>query len=392
MMIDFNLTDEQQSLSDRTRAFVTEKIIPYEKDLRVTTHGPTDELRLELNELAREAGLFAPHVAEKWGGMGLNHTDMAIVFEAAGYSPLGPVALHCAAPDEGNMNLLAKVATPEQQETYLKPLASGETRSCFNMTEPSGAGSDPTMLETTAVPDGNHFVINGRKWFITGAKGAAFTIIMAHVPDGHGMQSGPTMFLAPMDADGICIERSQETMDSSFTGGHGQVVFDDLRVPADSVLGEVGEAFRYVQVRLSPARLTHCMRWLGGASRAHDIATEYARNRKAFGKTLGEHEGVGFMLADNEIDLQQSRLMTWWTARELDEGSKARHESSMTKVAVSEALFRVTDRCVQILGGLGMTEDTMVNQMFREIRGFRIYDGPSEVHRWAIARRILKNR
>ena len=391
-MIDFNLTEEQRSLSDRTRAFVTEKIIPYEKDSRVTRHGPIDELRLEINELAREAGLFAPHVAEKWGGMGLNHTDMAIVFEAAGYSPLGPVALHCAAPDEGNMNLLAKVATPEQQETYLKPLASGETRSCFNMTEPSGAGSDPTMLETTAVPDGNHFVINGRKWFITGANGAAFTIIMAHVPDGHGMQSGPTMFLAPMDADGICIERSQETMDSSFTGGHAQVVFDDLRVPAASVLGEVGEAFRYVQVRLSPARLTHCMRWLGGASRAHDIATEYARNRKAFGKTLGEHEGVGFMLADNEIDLQQSRLMTWWTARELDEGSKARHESSMTKVAVSEALFRVTDRCVQILGGLGMTEDTMVNQMFREIRGFRIYDGPSEVHRWAIARRILKNR
>ncbi len=391
-MIDFNLTYEQRSLSDRTRAFVTEKIIPYEKDSRVTTHGPIDELRLELNELAREAGLFAPHVAEKWGGMGLNHTDMAIVFEAAGYSPLGPVALHCAAPDEGNMNLLAKVATPEQQETYLKPLASGETRSCFNMTEPSGAGSDPTMLETTAVPDGNHFVINGRKWFITGANGAAFTIIMAHVPDGHGMQSGPTMFLAPMDADGICIERSQETMDSSFTGGPGQVVFENLRVPADSVLGEVGEAFRYVQVRLAPARLTHCMRWLGGASRAHDIATEYARNRKAFGKTLGEHEGVGFMLADNEIDLQQSRLMTWWTARELDEGSKARHESSMTKVAVSEALFRVTDRCVQILGGLGMTEDTMVNQMFREIRGFRIYDGPSEVHRWAIARRILKNR
>ena len=391
-MIDFNLTDEQRSLSDRTRAFVTEKIIPYEKDSRVTTHGPIDELRLELNELAREAGLFAPHVAEKWGGMGLNHTDMAIVFEAAGYSPLGPVALHCAAPDEGNMNLLAKVATPKQQETYLKPLASGETRSCFNMTEPSGAGSDPTMLETTAVPDGNHFVINGRKWFITGANGAAFTIIMAYVPDGHGMQSGPTMFLAPMVADGICIERSQETMDSSFTGGPGQVVFENLRVPADSVLGEVGEAFRYVQVRLAPARLTHCMRWLGGASRAHDIATEYARNRKAFGKTLGEHEGVGFMLADNEIDLQQSRLMTWWTARELDEGSKARHESSMTKVAVSEALFRVTDRCVQILGGLGMTEDTMVNQMFREIRGFRIYDGPSEVHRWAIARRILKNR
>ena len=391
-MIDFTLTNEQQHLQGRTRAFVTEKIIPYERDPRVTAHGPTDELRQELNELAREAGLFAPHVAENWNGMGLNHTDMAIVFEAAGYSPLGPVALHCAAPDEGNMNLLAKVATPEQQEVYLKPLAAGETRSCFTMTEPGGAGSDPTMLKTTAVPDGNHFVINGRKWLITGAKGAAFTIIMAHVPDGHGMRSGPTMFLAPMDSQGIQIERNLETMDSSFTGGHGEVVFENLRVPADSILGEVGEAFRYVQVRLAPARLTHCMRWLGGAERAHDIATDYASRRKAFGKILGEHEGIGFMLADNAIDLQQSRLMIWWTARELDGGSKARHESSMTKVAVSEALFRVADRCVQILGGLGMTEDTIVNQMFREIRGFRIYDGPSEVHRWAIAKRIMKDR
>jgi acyl-CoA dehydrogenase len=391
-MIDFTLTDEQRDLRDRTRSFVIDEIIPYEKDPRVTPHGPTDELRLELNQLAREAGLFAPHVPTQWGGMGLDHTDMALVFEAAGYSPLGPVALHCAAPDEGNMNLLAKVATPEQQERYLKPLAAGETRSCFNMTEPGGAGSDPTMLETTAVPDGNHFVINGRKWLITGANGAAFTIIMAHVPDGHGMEAGPTMFLAPMDSDGIKIERDLETMDSSFTGGHCEVVFDNLRVPADAVLGEVGQAFRYVQVRLAPARLTHCMRWLGGANRAHDIATDYAKNREAFGKPLGEHEGVGFMLADNEIDLQQSRLMIWWTARELDAGSKARHESSMTKVAVSEALFRVADRCVQILGGMGMTEDTVVNQMFREIRGFRIYDGPSEVHRWAIARRILKNR
>jgi len=390
-MIDFALTNEQQGLWERTRAFVTEKIIPYERDPRVTSHGPTDELRQELNKLAREAGLFAPHVAEEWNGMGLNHTDMAIVFEAAGYSPLGPVALHCAAPDEGNMNLLAKVATPEQQEVYLKPLAAGETRSCFTMTEPGGAGSDPNMLETTAVPDGNHFVINGRKWLITGAKGAAFTIIMAHVPAGHGIQSGPTMFLAPMDSEGIQIERNLETMDSSFTGGHGEVVFENLRVPSDSVLGEVGEAFRYVQVRLAPARLTHCMSWLGGAERAHDIAIDYASRRKAFGKILGEHEGIGFMLADNVIDLQQSRLMIWWTARALDGGSKGRHESSMTKVAVSEALFRVADRCVQILGGLGMTQDTIVNQMFREIRGFRIYDGPSEVHRWAIAKRILKN-
>ncbi|MBM08639.1 MAG: acyl-CoA dehydrogenase [Magnetovibrio sp.] len=390
-MIDFTLTSEQQNLRERTRAFVTDKIIPYEGDIRATAHGPTDELRQELNELARQAGLFGPHIPKNWNGMGLNHTDMAIVFEAAGYSPLGPIALHCAAPDEGNMNLLVKVATPEQKDIYLRPLAAGETRSCFTMTEPNGAGSDPTMLETKAIPEGNHFVINGRKWLITGAEGAAFTIIMAQVPDGYGMQSGPTMFLAPMASEGIRIERNLETMDSSFTGGHGEVVFENLRVSADHVLGEVGEAFRYVQVRLAPARLTHCMRWLGSAERAHDIAKNYASRRRAFGKILGEHEGVGFMLADNAIDLQQSRLMVWWTARELDCGSKARHESSMTKVAVSEALFRVADRCVQILGGLGMTEDTVVNQIFREIRGFRIYDGPSEVHRWAIAKRILKS-
>ncbi|OUT50954.1 MAG: acyl-CoA dehydrogenase [Rhodospirillaceae bacterium TMED8] len=389
--MDFNLTEDQLNLQTRTKTFVENVIIPFEKDPRCTSHGPTDELRLELNALAKEAGLFAPHVSEEWGGLGLDHRDMAVVFEAAGYSPLGPIALHCAAPDEGNMNLLAKVATPYQQDIYLRPLAAGETRSCFTMTEPSGgAGSDPNMLTTTAVPSGNHYVINGRKWLITGAKGAAFTIIMAVVPEGHSMQSGPTMFLAPMDSNGIEIKRNLDTMDSSFTGGHAEVEFKNLRLPADSVLGEVGEAFRYVQVRLAPARLTHCMRWLGGACRAHDIASKYAKTRHAFGKAIGHHEGIGFMLADNEIDLQQSRLMVWWTANELDSGRKARHESSMTKIAVSEALFRVADRSLQILGGMGMTSDTVVEQIFREVRGFRIYDGPSEVHRWAIARRILK--
>jgi acyl-CoA dehydrogenase len=389
-MIDFELTGPQCELRDGIREFVTRSVIPFEKDARNTSHGPTDELRCELNSLARDAGFLVPHVSTEWGGMGLNHVDTAIAFEAAGYSPLGPVALHCAAPDEGNMNLLEKVATQAQKERWLTPFAKADIRSCFCMTEPNGAGSDPSGMLTTAKSDGDDFVINGRKWLITGAKGASFTIIMADVTENGDGPTGPTMFIADMDTPGIEIERILDTLDTSFTGGHGVVALNDVRVPKENVLGAVGEGFRYVQVRLAPARLTHCMRWLGGAIRAHDIALDYARTRHAFGKPIGEHEGVGFMLADNEIDLHQSRLMIWWTAHQLDHGSKGRHESSMAKTAVSEALFRVVDRCVQTLGGLGITHDTVVEQMFREIRSFRIYDGPSEVHRWAIAKRILK--
>ncbi len=389
-MIDFALTDRQKELKERVTAFIDGTVIPFETDKRRTSHGPTDDLRVELNALAKEAGLFAPHVSAEYGGMGLGHVDCAIVFEAAGRSPLGPVALHCAAPDEGNMHLLEKVATPAQKGRYLHPLASGDCRSCFAMTEPMGAGADPSEMKTEARPDGKGgYSIHGRKWLITGADGAGFTIIMANVVDP-GNKEGPTMFLSPLPAEGVILERLMDTMDSSFTGGHGEIVYDGLHVGPESVLGEVGEGFRYAQVRLAPARLTHCMRWLGGATRAQEIAIAYARERRAFGKPIGEHEGVGFMLADNEIEIQQARLMIWHTAWLLDQGEHARHESSMSKVAVSEALFRIADRCVQVLGGRGMSRDTVVEQLFREIRGFRIYDGPSEVHRWAIAKRLMR--
>lgn len=390
-MIDFQMTDEQKALQQRVKQFVIDKIIPFEKDPRLTSHGPTDELRIELNSLAREAGLFAPHVPSQWGGMGLDHMTCAIVFEAAGYSPLGPIAMHCAAPDEGNMNLLAKVATEAQQERWLKPFAAGEIRSNFCMTEPGGAGADPSGMLTKAHYDGDDFIVNGVKWLITGARGSAFTIIFCDVEAADGKPGGPTMLISDMDQPGIHIRRDLDTLDSSFTGGHAEVAFNNLRIPAENVLGEVGEGFRYVQVRLAPARLTHCMRWLGAARRSHDIACDYARNREAFGRPIGEHEGIGFMLADNEIDLQQSQLMVWWTAAALDKGKKGRHESSITKTSVSEAVFRIADRCVQVLGGMGVTQDTVVEWVFREARAFRIYDGPSEVHRWAIARRILRN-
>jgi acyl-CoA dehydrogenase len=298
--------------------------------------------------------------------------------------------MHCAAPDEGNMNLLAKVADEEQKRRWLSPLVKGEVRSCFCLTEPMGAGADPDQLRTAAGIDGDCFIVNGRKWLITGASGAGFAIIMADVQEADGQPGGATMLISDMDQPGIRHLREIDSIDTSFTGGHGDLLFEDLRIPRDQVLGEIGQGFRYVQVRLAPARLTHCMRWLGAAARAHGIALDYARRRRAFGRTIGEHEGVGFMLADNEIDLHQSRLAIWHTAWLLDRGEHARHESSMLKTSVSEALFRVADRCVQVLGGLGVTRDTVVEQVFREIRAFRIYDGPSEVHRWAIARRILR--
>nr|MDP2192203.1 acyl-CoA dehydrogenase family protein [Rhodoferax sp.] len=388
--MDFSIEPSDAALRDRTRAFVEQKIIPYEQDPRLTSHGPTDELRIELNALAREAGLLAPHVASHFGGLGLSHVQRALVFEAAGYSTLGPIALHCAAPDEGNMHLLELVADPRQKEKFLGPLARAEVRSCFAMTEPHpGAGSDPGQLATRADRDGDHFVISGSKWLITGADGAGFMIIMARAFDGTE-ELGPTMFLASMPNDGITISRIIGSMDSSFTGAHAQIEFSGLRVHRDDVLGEIGKGLSYAQLRLAPARLTHCMRWLGAATRAHDIATDYAAKRRAFGSTLIRHEGVGFMLADNEIDLHMCRLAILDVAWRLDKGNSGRHESSMAKVFVSEALFRVVDRCMQVLGGLGVTHDTQVERIFREVRAFRIYDGPSEVHRWAIANRLAR--
>jgi len=388
MAIDFDLGADLQALQARIRTFIADDIIPLESDPRRTPHGPTEELRRELTTKARAAGLLSPHVSHEYGGLALSHVGRAIAFEEAGYSPLGPLALNVFAPDEGNMHLLEAVATPEQKERWLRPLASAAIRSCFCMTEPPpGAGSDPSMLTTTARRDGDHFVINGGKWFITGADGAAFTIIMANAEG-----EGATMFLADMNTSGIVVERSMGSLDSCFPGGHGVVRFEDVRVAAADILGEVGKGFQYAQVRLSPARLTHCMRWLGAARRAHDIATDYARRRHAFGKAIGEHEGVGFMLADNEMDLHVARLATLHCAWVLDQGKLARHESSRAKVIVSEATWRVVDRCVQVLGGQGVTDETIVARIFADLRAFRIYDGPSEVHRWSIAKRILKGK
>ena len=386
--MDFSLTPKLEGLRDQTRSFIRDQIIPYEKDARQNAHGPSEELRKELITLACKAGLLTPHASLEMGGLGLSHVEKALVFEEAGYSSLGPTAMNIHAPDEGNIHLLEEIASSEQKERWLRPLVAGKIRSCFAMTEPSpGAGSDPSMLMTSAKRDGDDYLINGQKWFITGASGADFAIIMASVEGGSA-----TMFLSDMNAPGIELIRNMDAMDSCFTGGHGVLQFTNLRVPSNQILGEPGKGFKNAQVRLAPARLTHCMRWLGQARRAQDIAIAYARKREAFGKILGEHEGVGFMLADNDMDIQTSRLNILHTAWLLDQGQHCNFESSRAKVICSEAEWRVIDRCVQILGGQGITGETALMKIFQDMRGFWIYDGPSEVHRWSMARKIIGNK
>ncbi len=386
--MDLSLSPKLLELQEKTRSFIKDQIIPFENDPRQSEHGPSDELRKELIELARKAGLLTPHASVEMGGLGLSHIEKAIVFEESGYSSLGPIAMNIHAPDEGNIHLLGEIATPEQKERWLRPLVAGKARSCFAMTEPSpGAGSDPSMLSTTATKDGDDYIINGTKWFITGADGADFVIIMARLDDGSA-----TMFLSDMNAPGIELLRNMDALDSCFTGGHGVLQFTNLRIPGNQILGELGKGFKNAQVRLAPARLTHCMRWLGQARRAQDIAIAYAKRRQAFGKTLGEHEGVGFMIADNNMDLHTSRLHIWDTALLLDRGERGNFESSRAKVICSEAEWRVVDRCVQILGGQGVTGETQLMKIFKDMRGFRIYDGPSEVHRWSMARKLIGNK
>lgn len=374
-------------IAGRVEVFVRAEIIPYESDERRDHHGaPTDELVAEMRAKAKAAGVLTPHILAN--GVHLSQRETALVLIKSGLSPLGPLAVNTMAPDEGNMYLIGKVGTAQQKAQFLSPVVAGSARSAFLMTEPfeiGGAGSDPSMMQTTCHLDGNHWIINGRKRFITGAQGAKVGIVMAKSEDG------ACMFLIDLPDPAVRIERVPNTIDSSMPGGHAEIAIENLRVPADQMLGQSGEGFKYARIRLSPARLSHCMRWLGSCMRAHEIATDYACRRQAFGKTLIDHEGVGFMLAENRIDLQQAELMILWCADVLDGGSLGTVESSMAKVAVSEALMRIADRCVQVMGGSGVTGDTIVEQVFREIRAFRIYDGPTEVHKWSLAKKIKRD-
>jgi acyl-CoA dehydrogenase len=384
-MAGYTTTEQGREIAAKVERFIRESIVPFERDRRWTAHGPNSEMVAEMRALARAAGVLTPHIPSGRGH--LSHRDTSIILRAAGLSPLGPVAVNAAAPDEGNMYLLGRVATPEQKVKFLGPLLEGRVRSSFLMTEPAednGAGSDPSMLQTSAELDGDYWVINGRKCFSSGLLGAGVGIVMAKT------EGGATLFLLDLPNAAVQVERVPDTIDSTLPGAHPTSRIVNLRVHRSAVLVEAGAGFKYAQVRLAPARLTHCARWLGACIRAQEIASEYAVKRRAFGTLLIDHEGVGFKLAENRIALQQCELMIDWCAGILDTGASGTTESSMAKVAVSEALFRIADNCVQVMGGTGVTRDTIVEQVFREVRAFRIYDGPTEVHLWSLAKRIKK--
>lgn len=388
---------EVDDLVARTRRLVRERVLPVddEHDGDVEAAGG-DALRRTLQDAARAAGVLAPHAPTDCGGLGLGMVDRAPVFEEAGYSLFGPMALHVAAPDEGNVHLLDQVATEAQRERYLRPLATGEVRSAFAMTEPApGAGADPAMLATRATKVDGGWVVNGRKRFITGADGAAFFITMARTsgePGGEGAagSGGATMFLMPADTEGLTVVRHLGMVDRAMLGGHCEVEYVDAFVPDDGVLGEVDEGFRYAQVRLGPARMTHVMRWTGAARRAHEVAVAYAADREAFGSRLADQGMAQQLIADNEIDLAATRALLLEACRVLDDGGRAGKETSIAKTFAAEALWRVVDRSQQLCGGLGVSTELPVAKIARELRPFRIYDGPSEVHRWSIARRAVR--
>jgi acyl-CoA dehydrogenase len=324
----------------------------------------------------------------------LGMVDRAPVFEASGRSVFGPMAMNINAPDEGNIHLLDHVATSAQRQRYLHPLVGAAMRSAFAMTEPApGAGADPSALRTRAESVDGGWLVNGHKWFITGADGASFYIVMARTsgdPGEHVTGGGATMFLVPADSAGVEVVRHIGTMDKSMLGGHCEMRFTDVFVPHDEVLGGVDEGFRYAQIRLGPARMTHVMRWTGAAQRAHELAVDYVVAREAFGARLADLGMMQAMIADNEIDLAATRALLMEACRELDAGGRAGKSTSIAKTFAGEALHRVADRAVQMCGGLGVSSDLPVAKLAREIRPFRIYDGPSEVHRWSIAKRAVR--
>lgn len=350
-----------------------------------------ESARSLLQDAARAAGVFAPHAPRDCGGLGLGMVDRCAVFEEAGYSLFGPLALNIAAPDEGNVHLLDHVGSPQQRERYLVPLARGEVRSAFAMTEPApGAGADPQMLATRATRVDGGWLVTGRKWFITGADGAAFFITMARTSGEPGSPGGATMFLMPASTPGVEVVRHVGTADRSMIGGHCEVAFTDAFVADDDVLGGVDEGFRYAQVRLGPARMTHVMRWTGAVRRAHEVAVAHVARREAFGARLADQGMVQQLIADNEIDLAATRALLHEACRVLDDGGRGAKETSIAKTFAGEALHRVADRAQQMCGGLGVSDELPVARIAREVRPFRIYDGPSEVHRWSIAKRAVR--
>jgi acyl-CoA dehydrogenase len=389
-MIDFSISPELEAVQERATKFMDEFVYPNESKL-IEDEGLPADLEKELQQKAKALGLWAPHLSREWGGMGIGFIGQALVNEIAGRSVIAPRLFGNAAPDAGNAELLLIAATPEQKEKYLRPLTAGEVRSCFAMTEPEVAGSDPTGLRTTAGREGDEWVINGHKWFTSGAIGSAFAIVMAVTDTAADSHQRASMILVPTDTAGFNILRNIPVMGSGGVGGHCEVRFEDCRVPVSNLLGELGQGFKLAQARLGPGRIQHCMRWIGAAQRSLDMMCAYALQRQSFGEPLAKKQTVQNWIADSAAEINAARLMTLHAAWKLDRRDDARIEISLIKFFGARVLHDVVDRAVQVHGALGYSKDTPLEMFYRDARAARIYDGPDEVHRQVVAQRILKS-
>jgi len=389
--VDFALPPAVEDARARVAAFVAERILPLEDDPEAWGEG--ENIRWDRVEAVRgevkAAGLWAPQMPPELGGMGFGPVGMAALYEAMGRSRFGPVCFNCAAPDDGNMYVLNQLATPAQKARWLEPIVDGRVRSSIVMTEPHpGAGSDPAgMMLTRAERRGERYVVHGRKWWITGADGAAHFILLARTSDDP--RRGLTAMLFHQDQPGWEIVRRIPIMGPEEHGGHCELVFDGLEVPAENVLLGEGLGMKVTQIRLGMARLTHCMRWLGMAKRALEIAKPYIEKRHAFGARLADKESVQGLLGEAAMRIDTGRLLTMRAAWLLEQGHRARSEVSMAKIQVADALHHAVDTAMQLMGGLGYAKDTPLEWMYRYARQARLVDGASEVHRMVVARRFL---
>lgn len=387
-MIDFSLSPEMIEVRRKIADFLEEHVYPIEHKAD-EHHGFSAEIERPLQAKVKELGLWAPHMSKHAGGMGVSIVELGLMNEVIGRSPYAPRLFGCAAPDAGNAELLHIAGNAEQQQQYLKPLVAADVRSCFAMTEPEVAGSDPTGLQTRAVLDGDQWVINGHKWFITGAEGAQFAITMAVTDPEAKAHQRASMIIVPTDTPGYQFIRDVPVMGSGTVGGHCELRFEDCRVPAKNLLGKRGQGFQLAQARLGPGRIQHCMRWLGIAQRSFEMLCDRALKRVAFGEPLANKQTVQNWIADSAAEINAARLMTLHAAWKMDQGEDARVEISLIKFYGAKVMHDVIDRAIQVHGALGFSQDTPLEMFYRGARAARIYDGADEVHRMVVAKRIL---
>ena len=391
MAIDFSFPEEIEHIRHQVRAFLDEVVRPCEEEIAADEGNRKllIENVIKMRTAAQERGLWLPHMPTEWGGMGLGHVAMASVSAEAAKTRFGPFALNAQAPDEGNMHTLLHWGTDEQKDKYLKPLCKGAARSCFAMTEPEVAGSDPTLIRTHAVEKDDHWLINGHKWFISGASGARFAILIARTEDDPEVpQACNSAFLVDIPSEGWEIVRDISTMSGSHN--HCEIAITDLKVPKQNMLGGRAQGHRLGQSRLGPARLAHCMRWIGQAEIALNMMIDRSMKRYAHGSLLGEKQGIQWMIADSTMELYQCKLMVLHAAYKIDNGLDFKSEVSMAKHFVANSLNRIIDRAIQVHGALGYSTDTPLAHMATQARWARFADGADEVHQWRIAERAIE--